>query len=60
MTISSHNSNSSKNTTTKKLYSKQFFSSFRIEDKDILFAIGGIGMACYLGFTDPALLVTLW
>ena len=59
MTISSHNSNFGKNTTTKKLYSKQFLSSFRIEDKDVFFAVGGIGMACYLGFTDPALLVTL-
>ncbi len=59
MTISSNNSNSNKNTTTNKAYLKQFLSSFRIEDKDVPFALGGIGMAGYLGFSDPALLVTL-
>ena len=44
---------------TKKPYSKQFLSSFRIEEKDLIFVVGGIGMAIYLGITDLALLVTI-
>ena len=44
---------------TKKPYSKQFLSSFRIEEKDLIFVIGGIGMAIYLAVTDLALLVTI-
>jgi hypothetical protein len=55
MTIS-YNPNSNN---LKKPYLKQFLSSFRIEDKDLPFALGGIGMLVYLGITDPALIVTL-
>ncbi|WP_156114246.1 hypothetical protein [Myxosarcina sp. GI1] len=44
---------------TKKPYSKQFLSSFRIEEKDLIFVVGGIGMAIYLAVTDLALLVTI-
>jgi hypothetical protein len=55
MTIS-YNPNSNN---PKKPYLKQFLSSFRIEDKDLPFALGGIGMLVYLGITDPALIVTL-
>lgn len=55
MTIS-YNPNSNN---TKKPYLKQFLSSFRIEDKDLPFALGGIGMLVYLGISDPALIVTL-
>ena len=44
---------------TKKPYSKQFLSSFRIEEKDLIFVVSGIGMAIYLGITDLALLVTI-
>ena len=44
---------------TQKPYSKQFLSSFRIEEKDLIFVVGGIGMAIYLGITDLALLVTI-
>ncbi len=44
---------------TKKPYSKQFFSSFRIEEKDLIFVVGGIGMAIYLAITDLALLATI-
>ena len=44
---------------SKKPYSKQFLSSFRIEEKDLLFVIGGIGMAIYLAVTDLALLATI-
>jgi hypothetical protein len=55
MTIS-YNPNSNN---PKKPYLKQFLSNFRIEDKDLPFALGGIGMLVYLGITDPALIVTL-
>ena len=44
---------------SKKPYSKQFLSSFRIEEKDLIFVIGGIGMAIYLAVTDLALLATI-
>ena len=44
---------------TKKPYSKQFLSSFCIEEKDLIFVVGGIGMAIYLAVTDLALLVTI-
>ena len=44
---------------TKKPYSKQFLSSFRIEEKDLIFVVGGIGMAIYLAITDLALLATI-
>ena len=57
MTIS-FQSRPNKNT-AKKPYSKQFFSSFRIEEKDLIFVVGGIGMAIYLTVTDLALLVTI-
>ncbi|NJO98598.1 MAG: hypothetical protein HC764_23500 [Pleurocapsa sp. CRU_1_2] len=57
MTIS-FQSKPNKNT-SKKPYSKQFLSSFRIEEKDLLFVIGGIGMAIYLAITDLALLATI-
>ena len=57
MTIS-FQSRPNKNT-AKKPYSKQFLSSFRIEEKDLIFVVGGIGMAIYLGITDLALLVTI-
>ncbi|NJK58675.1 MAG: hypothetical protein HC939_23215 [Pleurocapsa sp. SU_5_0] len=57
MTIS-FQSKPNKNT-SKKPYSKQFLASFRIEEKDLLFVIGGIGMAIYLAITDLALLATI-
>ncbi len=44
---------------SKKPYSRQFLSSFRIEEKDLIFVIGGIGMAIYLAITDLALLATI-
>ena len=44
---------------TKKPYSKQFLSSFRIKEKDLIFVVGGIGMAIYLAITDLALLATI-
>ena len=55
MTISSQ----SQTQKTKKPFTKQFLSSFKIEEKDLLFVVGGIGMAIYLGITDLALLVTI-
>ena len=57
MTIS-FQSQPNKNT-NKKPYSRQFLSSFRIEEKDLIFVIGGIGMAIYLAVTDLALLATI-
>ena len=48
-----------KTSRTKKPYSKQFLSSFRVEEKDLIFVVGGIGMAIYLAVTDLALLVTI-
>jgi hypothetical protein len=47
------------NTAKKKSSWKQFTSSFRVESQDLPFAVGGTGLACYLGFTDPALLATI-
>lgn len=46
-------------TSSKKPYSKQFLSSFRIEEKDLIFVAGGIGMSIYLAITDLALLATI-
>ena len=57
MTISSQPRNN-KNT-TQKPYSKQLLSSFRIEEKDLFFAIGGMGMALYLAITDLVLFATI-
>lgn len=59
MTISFQSQTSRGKNTTKKPYSKQFLSSFRIEEKDLIFVIGGIGMAIYLAITDLALLATI-
>ncbi|MGB5636314.1 MAG: hypothetical protein WBM86_26535 [Waterburya sp.] len=50
---------SSKNPNSRKPYSKQFFSSFRIDSQDLAFAVAGISMAAYLGFTDLVLLMTI-
>ena len=44
---------------SRKPYSRQFFSSFRIDSQDLAFAVAGIGMAIYLAVTDLALLVTI-
>ncbi|MFM2313388.1 MAG: hypothetical protein RLZZ04_2664 [Cyanobacteriota bacterium] len=59
MTISFQSQTPKNKNTTKKPYSRQFLSSFRIEEKDLIFVIGGIGMAIYLAITDLALLATI-
>ncbi len=58
MTIS-FNPEPQRNQNYKKPYSRQFFSSFRIESKDLPFAGIGIGGGIYLGITDPVLLITI-
>ncbi len=52
-------SQTSGNKKHKKPFTKQFLSSFKIEEKDLLFAVAGIGMAIYLAVTDLALLATI-
>ena len=49
----------SKSKNGKKLYSKQFLSSFRIESKDLPFVAVGIAGSIYLAVTDLILLVTI-
>ncbi len=50
---------SSKNQNSRKPYSRQFFSSFRIDSQNLAFAVAGISMIAYLGFTDLILLITI-
>ena len=52
-------SSESQSRKSKKLYSKKLMSNFRIEENDLIFVIGGTGMAIYLAVTDLALLITI-
>lgn len=44
---------------SKKLFTKQFASSFRIESQDMPFVVAAAGGGIYLGISDPMLLITI-